>query len=357
VAIPFFQRGSGGHNTIFTLVSRIERMGHTCSIWLHDPEGHHGRQAASVLRRVIRESFAPVAAPVFKGFDEWYGADVAVATGWDTVYPTLMLPRLRARAYLINDHEPEFFATSAEAMWAARTYELGLYGISASRWLHDLLRNRYGQRGTWFRLGVDHDVYRPRPVGRRGDTVVFYARDYTQRRAVPLGVLALQELHARRPDLRFVHFGQREHLPLPFPYENLGVAPPERLSWAYSEATVGLCLSLTNYSLIPQEMMACGLPCVDVAGLSAEAEFGRDGPVELAAAEPAALAGAIEALLDDRSRWERRSAAGLEWAATASWDEAARQVERGLREALRERERGSTVGAGSGEEPGQREQL
>ena len=357
VVIPFFQRGSGGHNTIFTLLARLEKMGHTCSIWLHDPEGRHGRQPASVLRRVIHDSFAPVAAPVFKGFDEWYGADVAVATGWDTVYPTLMLPRLRARAYLIHDHEPEFFATSAEAMWATRTYELGLYGIAASRWLHDLLADRYGQRGTWFRLGVDHDVYRPQPVERRRDTVIFYARDYTQRRAVPLGVLALQELHARRPDLRFMHFGQREHLPQPFPYENLGIAPPQRLSWAYSEATVGLCLSLTNYSLIPQEMMACGLPCVDLAGLSAEAEFGPDGPVELAAADPGALADAIELLLDDRPRWERRSAAGLEWAASASWDEAARQVERGLREALRERERGQAVEAGSGVEPGQREQL
>ena len=35
-----------------------------------------------------------------------------------------------------------------------------------------------------------------------------------------------------------------------------------------------MCMSLTNYSLIPQEMMACGLPCVDLAGRSPEAVFG-----------------------------------------------------------------------------------
>ena len=81
---------------------------------------------------------------------------MAVATGWDTAYPAMLLPHCRARAYLINDHEPEFFGTSAESLWAARTYELGLYGISASRWLRDLLARRYGQRGGWFRLGVDH---------------------------------------------------------------------------------------------------------------------------------------------------------------------------------------------------------
>ena len=159
VVIPPFQRGSGGHSTIFTLIARLEHMGHTCSIWLHDPCGREQR-APAVLRREIVDHFIPVRAPVFKGFDDWYGADVAVATGWDTAYAAVMLPGCRARAYLINDHEPEFFATSAEAMWAGRTYELGLYGISASRWLRDLLA-RYGQRGSWFRLGVDHERLSP----------------------------------------------------------------------------------------------------------------------------------------------------------------------------------------------------
>ena len=50
----------------------------------------------------------------------------------------------------------------------------------------------------------------------------------------------------------------------------------------YSEATVGLCLSLTNFSLMPKEMLACGLPCVELAGISAESIFGEDGPLELA---------------------------------------------------------------------------
>jgi glycosyltransferase involved in cell wall biosynthesis len=337
VIVPPFQRGSGGHNTIFTLMSYLERAGHTCTVWMYDPLGRH-HEAAAVLRRRIVEEFTPLRAPAFKGFGDWYGADVVVATGWETVYPSLLLPHCRARAYLINDHEPEFFATSAEALWAARTYELGLYGISASRWLRDLLARRYGQRGSWFRLGVDHGLYRPRPVERRRDTIVFYAREYTPRRAGPLGALALEELHARRPDTRFALFGMPEDPPLPVPYEQLGIVAPERLSWVYSEGTVGLCLSLTNYSLIPQEMMACGLPCVDLAGGSTEAELGSEGGVELASADPVALADALEALLSDRDRWERRSGAGLNLAATASWERAGEQVEAGLREALRERE-------------------
>ena len=348
VVIPPFQRGSGGHNTIFTLIAALEDMGHTCTIWMYDPSRQH-QEEASVLRGRIVEEFRPLRAPVFKGFDAWHGADVAVATGWDTAYQVALLPGCLARAYLINDHEPEFFATSAESLWAARTYELGMYGISASRWLRDLLARRYGQRGGWFRLGVDHGIYRPRPVERRRDTVVFYGRVWTARRAVPLGALALEELLRRRPGVRVVVFGHAadEPLKLQFPYEQLGVVAPEQLAWTYSEATVGLCLSLTNYSLLPQEMMACGLPCVDLAGGSTEAELGRDAGVEYAEADPLALADAMERLLDDEEHWRLRSEAGLAMADTASWDVAARQVELALREALRERERERDTAASS----------
>jgi glycosyltransferase involved in cell wall biosynthesis len=140
---------------------------------------------------------------------------------------------------------------------------------------------------------VDDKTYGPRPVERRRDTVVFYAREYTPRRAVPLGALALEELHARRPGTRFVAFGMPEDPQLPVPYEQLGIVSPERLSWVYSGATAGLCLSLTNYSLIPQEMLACGLPCVDLEGASASSVFGAEGPLELVPPDADALAAAI----------------------------------------------------------------
>jgi O-antigen biosynthesis protein len=334
--VPPFQRGSGGHSTIFGLIARLERMGHTCTIWIHDAAGAHAIPAPAVLRRNIVDWFAPVAAPVFVDFDAWHGADVAVATGWDTAHPVAMLPGCGARAYLVQDHEPEFFATSAQRIWAEQTYDLGLYPICASRWLRDLLAEQHGCAGAYFHLGVDHDVYRPAPdVERRRDTVVFYAREATARRAVPLGVLALEELCARRPATRVVAFGQDARLKTAFASESLGVATPARLAEAYSEATVGLCLSLTNYSLIPQEMMACGLPCVDLAGGSSEAVFGADGPVDLAAADPVALADAMEALLDDEPHWTAKSEAGIAYVADASWDHAAEQVEAALREALR----------------------
>ena len=116
------------------------------------------------MRRNIRSWFRPLAgAPVFKGFADWHGADVVLATGWDTVHPVLRLEHCRSRAYLVQDHEPEFFATSAESLWARATYGHGLPCIAASRWLAELLISEaYGCWSAHFDLGVDAAIYRPR---------------------------------------------------------------------------------------------------------------------------------------------------------------------------------------------------
>jgi glycosyltransferase involved in cell wall biosynthesis len=348
VVIPPFARGSGGHTSIFQITSRLERMGHTVTYWVDDPIGLMSANRPARIRRDIQEWFAPIEGPVFAGFGDWYGADVAVATGWQTAHPVMLLPGVRARAYLVHDHESEFYATSVESRWAEQTYNLGMHAICASPWLADIVRERYGGTVSLFDFGVDHDVYHPTGVPRRADTVVLYGRDMTPRRAVPLALMALKELKERRPDLRVLSFGDTREIDVPVDYEHLGIMSPRELAQVYNEGTVGLVLSLTNYSLIPQEMLACGMPCVDLAGISAEGIFGADGPVALSPFDPVALATAIDHLMSDREEWDRRSAAGLAFVEGRTWDVAAGQVEAGLREALRLRlaEAGATGVAG-----------
>ena len=161
------------------------------------------------------------------GFDGWDGADVAVATGWQTVARVLRLPGASARAYLVQDHEPEFYPTSAEREWAAWTYRQGLHCIAASPWLADLVRTRYGAARDELR-----PRHRPRalPARRRRsgatDRVLFYARAVTPRRAVPLGLLALAELHRRRPGVEIALFGEARPIAAPFPYGRWACSRP-----------------------------------------------------------------------------------------------------------------------------------
>ncbi len=332
--IPPFSRGSGGHNSILQIMSRLERRGQTVTYWIDDQFGLMDGDRAARIRRDMREWFAPIEGPVYKGFDDWYGADVAVATGWQTAHHVMMLPACRGRAYLIHDHESEFYATSVESRFAEATYTLDMHAICASPWLEQMVRDRYGRTTSTFDFGVDHAAYFPRPVPRRRDTIALYGRDVTARRAVPLALMALAELRERGLPIRVVAFGNPEEIHSPVDYEHMGILSPEQLAWIFSEATVGLVLSLTNYSLIPQEMMACGLPCVDLAGVSAEGVFGSNGPVSLSPSNPVALADVVERLLVDQEEAQRRSRDGLAFVRHRTWDNAAEQVMGALRQTL-----------------------
>jgi len=333
--IPSFRKGSGGHATIVRLLDQLRRRGHRVSVWLEDDEGRHAKETAAVTRRSFGEFFAGGDLELHTDLDDWTGADVVLATGWQTVARSLLLSEVGARAYLVQDHEPDFYGASSEALWAADTYRRGLHCIAASEWLAELLRSRYDASASHFDLGVDHDVYRP-PAERSDEraTLVFYARAVTPRRAVPLGLLALSELSRRRPEAEIVLFGESAPVACDFASRDLGVLPAGELAELYARATVGMVLSLTNPSLIGLEMMACGLACVELASDSMVASFGNDGPLELAQPDPLAMCEALERLLDDPARRSRTAVAGLKLAATRTWPRAAEQVEQGLQAAI-----------------------
>jgi glycosyltransferase involved in cell wall biosynthesis/GT2 family glycosyltransferase len=324
--VPPFGIGGGGHTTIFRMIRALERHGHRCSIWVHDPAGLD-RVHAGTMRKRIADHYMRLEAPVHTDFGEWRGADIAVATGWDTVHRILRLPATGARAYFVQDHEPEFHASSSAALFAADSYRHGLHCICASPWLAELVEQRYGASASAFKLGVDTTEYSPSGMPRRNDTIAFYARTFTERRAVELGLLALDEVKRRRPNTRLALYGSHAMVRTPWPYEHIGVVSPARLRRLYNEATVGLSLSLTNYSLIPQEMMACGLPVVELAGRACEGVFGDDGRVISLARDSAVdIAECLLALLDDPALRAEQSAAGLAFARAHTWDDATATV-------------------------------
>jgi glycosyltransferase involved in cell wall biosynthesis len=334
VLIPDFRRGSGGHATIARLIEALRERGHRPSLWLIDSDGRHLAESEAETERRFHEYFAIEDVELHSDFRAWTGADIVVATGWQTVATALLLPAGAGRAYLVQDHEPDFYGASAEALWARASYGHGLHCIAASPWLAELLRDRYAASASHFELALDHSVYRPGGVARREDLVVFYARAVTPRRAVPLGLLALTELQRRRPALELALYGDVDDPSPSFAHRHLGVLGAPALADLYSRATVGMVLSLTNPSLIGLEMMACGLPCVELASESMLASFGREGPLALAAADPVALCEALERLLDDPARRRAVAEAGLALSAGRTWERAARQVEDGLRLAL-----------------------
>ncbi len=78
--------GSGGHNDDLPACRAAGSQGHTVTLWLDDPVGYNAEGPAA-LRGTIIEHFRLIRAPFFKGFADWFGADVVVATGWQTAIP------------------------------------------------------------------------------------------------------------------------------------------------------------------------------------------------------------------------------------------------------------------------------
>ena len=228
IVIPQFRRGSGGHQTI---AAPRARPGGARPRRLAVAGGRRGppRRAAVGAAALRATSSGRSTAPCATASTDWDGADVAVATGWQTVAPRpapaglrrARLPRPGPRARLLR-------RVGVRARGPGRpTASACTASPRAAGWPASCA-TRYGASAGRFDLGVDHDVYRPRDAPRDG-SVLFYARATTPRRAVPLGLLALEELRRGGPQSSIALFGEARRGRAPrSPTATLGVLGAER---------------------------------------------------------------------------------------------------------------------------------
>ncbi len=333
--VPPWGIGSGGHSVVFELIRQLESRGHTCAVYVFDPL-YQNQMRGHELRAQVREHFSSIEAQVFVGLDDFHSADVVFATNWWTAYPVRDLPGVREKVYLVQDHEPEFFPTSAERIWAEETYRMGFRCVAYTPWLAGLLHDTYGLEVAEIVCGTNTDTYTfAGPEGRKPGVVAVYARGETHRRGVELAFAGLSTLFERRPDLRIVLYGSNLPMTVPFPAENIGVVPPAELAALYRHASVGLVFSLTNLSLVTQEMMASGLPVVELNGENVSSLLGESGDlVMLAAPDATSIAEAVERVLDDPSHAAEMARRADDFVESRTWDRAGIELEQALHDFL-----------------------
>ncbi|QRK05454.1 glycosyltransferase [Archangium violaceum] len=317
--VPSFGRGGGGHMTIFRTIQLLERLGHSCRIYLVDSA--HMPTEPMRLQALVHEWYLPIAAPVRHLNGEMEPADVVLATSWNTAYPVRASHCAPARVYFIQDFEPAFYPMGAEWQFAEDTYRFGFYGLTAGPWLEQMMREKYGMHARSFPLAVEHDVYYPEPVPKGARRRVFaYMRPHTPRRGFQLAALALRKVKERFPEVE-IHIAGT-HMPdssLPFPFVGHGMLDFAGLRRVFSSSDVALCISFTNYSLLPQEIAACGCPVVDIDVESTRAAYPKDAVV-LAPPNVEGVAHEISHLLEDEPYRQRQIAAGFEYVRGLSWD-------------------------------------
>lgn len=278
--------GSGGHTTLLRMVEGLEAAGHRCVLYLYD------RYRGDLARheRVIRRCWPKVRAEVRSVAAGLAPLDAYVASGWETAHVLASSPVPTRRLYFIQDFEPWFYPLGSHHVLAEDTYRFGFRSITVGPMLEGLLRERYGVEARTAEFGCDTAVYRlTNPQRRTG--VVFYARRETARRGFELGVLALREFHRRHPDHEIHLFGDPAAR-APFPATNHGVLRPADLAELYNRCAAGIALSFTNLSLVPDEMLACGM--LPVVGRSGYSEASIDNPyVSWASPTPFGIADAL----------------------------------------------------------------
>lgn len=331
--IPDFVAGGGGHMTIFRMISHLERQGHRITIWVHNPSTHKTPDEA---RETIHKHFQYVSADVRfvdLAFAKKAQGDAIVATDCWTVWPVMAAHNFIERFYFVQDFEPSFHPMGGKYLAAEQTYRQDLVCICASPWLADKLDRDYGRKTASFWLAADTKIYKPlldKPVNKL-PRIAFYSRIATDRRAVELGLLALELLARRGVKFHVDFFGGADNIRMaPFSFTDHGVMAPAELADLFGKADVGVVFSATNYSLVPQEMMACGLPLLELDGESTRAVY-PEKAVAWADPDPVAIADELAALLKSSRRRAALAKAGRKWVGAFTWDKAARTVEDTIR--------------------------
>ena len=334
--IPDFQKGAGGHMNIFRMSHYLEQFGHEVEIFIQHPSHHRtGRDA----RKTINDHFIPFSGRVelFSTTAPRSEGDALIATDRYTCFPVDAMSGFHRKFYFVQDLETLFYPAGSEALLSEQTYAMDFDCLCNGEWLERIMRERYGRWACAWWQAFDSRCYHPGdPAPDRGSAelprIAFYARYVTPRRAVELGMIALEMLHQRGLRFHVDFFGwPLGDLDVPYSHRDHGIASPQALGDLYRKATIGMVFSATNHSLINKEMMACGLPVIDLDVESVRAIFPADA-LFAARPDPEGIATALAQLLTSPDRRRSIRERALRFVENRTWEQSARVVERALRE-------------------------
>lgn len=273
------------------------------------------------------------------GCDHQEEYDLLVGTMWTTVEWIRAYPKVRKRAYLVQNYERDFYEyNNPERLDCESTYMLGgdWKYLTISRWVEGWLRERYHQEAAVMRNGLESERFKPRErdwTGRKirilieGDC----AADYKN---VDESFRIVDKLGRQRYEVWYMSYNASPKEE--YRYDRfLHAVPYEQVEDVYGQCDILLKSSwLESFSYPPLEMMATGGWCV-VVGNGGNAEYLRDGENCLLypLGDEDAAVRAIERIVSDEKLRQRLREEGLRTAADRSWDHVRSEILRCYQEA------------------------
>ncbi|MBQ6355056.1 glycosyltransferase family 4 protein [Candidatus Saccharibacteria bacterium] len=305
--VPDFNNVSGGHRTIFSNFNYLVSQGYICDLYVNSLT----HESPELIVARISKDYGALKGTVHTGYELEGNYDAIVATSWDTV-EAVAGQSAGQKLYFIQDFEPWFFPMSDDYLSAERSYTYGLKGITIGHWLANKIGTNYPMNASSFDFCADLTKYRPLKSIKKEKAICYIFQPNKPRRGHKIALRALQIVQKIHPDVKIYLYGSEEQEFHNLQVENLGVIPVERCNELYNKCTVGLCMSLSNPSRIPFEMMAAGLPVVELYRENNLYDLPEQGCF-LAEPSPEAVATALLKLLENNALRDEMSSFGYRY--------------------------------------------
>ena len=307
--LPALLEGSGGHRTMFQNIKVLEDNGYINDVYIED-QGQISNNAE--LKKQAERLFNAKDCNLYLGFENIPSDyDVIFATVWFSAKIVRDINTTAKKVYFIQDFEALFNPMGDGYLMALNSYCYGLHPVTIGHWLAHKMESEFNTPAQCFDFCADSRIYKPLGV-KRENAVCFVFQPDKPRRCSVIGLEALGIIKYLRPDVKIYLYGSRMMKNVWFEHENLGIISLEKCNELYNKCSVGLCISSSNPSRIPFEMMAAGLPVVDLHMENNLYDM-PEGGVLLAHYTPESIAEAVIRLLDDDEKRKKMSLFGIEY--------------------------------------------
>lgn len=295
--VPFPLEGSGGNGNIFFNMNQLSLAGYECHAYVENKDGLYNDLE---IRKVVESYFGTVIGEIYSGFDVRSDYDLIFATVWYSAKIVRDINTSAKKAYFIQDYEALFNPMGDGYLLAVNSYQYGLSPITIGKWLSHKMINEFNTQSRYFEFCADLSIYSRKQEIKKENAICFVYQPEKPRRCSVIGIEALGIVKHYIPDVKIYLFGSKEKPNLWFDYEHLPILSFSQLDELYNKCKVGICLSSSNPSRIPFEMMASGLPVVDLHMENNLYDY-PDGGVLLAHHTPESIAESIMKLLKDEA--------------------------------------------------------
>ncbi len=336
--IPEMGLSSGGHINIFRFVMMLQKAGFQNRIYIIKPIAFHSSEEC---REFLKKNYVLDLDEIEVSIDieQMSFAHATIATSWQTAYTLRDFDNTISKFYFVQDFEPYFFPVGSQYSFAENTYKFGFRGLTAGDWLKNKLHDEYGMQTESFSFSYDHELYKAGEKRDQVPRVFFYARPVTERRNFELGLLALNEIAKRRPDVEVIFAGwDVQDYVIPFRHKNLGSVRQDKLADLYAQCDMCLVLSGTNLSLLPLEVMASNSVAVCTRGANSEWLVNEDNSI-LVDFDPDDIADKICYYLEHTEELIEIKNRGMQFANETSWEKEGEKVRAAVEKGIEEDEK------------------